>query len=190
MKKYGSIPLKLIFICLMINMTTIDFTKDNSIEIKTIKNKYLQKIFIFIFKIIKITINYIHIFLDRVVAFSFYIIIKLIWEFVYYIEKYLFEYLKNSKYIENDKFNPKISREKLIMLWMWMQDTKTITIREVANELWVSDWYARRIKEIAKEPMKYYYEYKSIMKNYQSDSEKRDKRSFISDSDFKRYDHC
>lgn len=170
-------------------MTTIDLTENNNTKIKHVRNIYFQKFYLFTFKITKLCVNYIHIFLDRILAFSLYVIIKWVWEFFYFIEEHLFEYLKKSKYIEYNKFDQKISRERLILLWMWLQDTKKITIREVSNELWVSFGYARQILEIAKNPMEYYYEYKSIMKSYQSDSEKRDKRSFISDSNFKRYDH-
>jgi len=165
-------------------MSTIDL---NNIERRTYKNKYFQRLSLFLLKLLYKFLQLLHRILYKILAFTLFNIIKWLWEISFVVETYLFNYLKNSKYIDNDKFDQKISREKLIMLWMGLQDCRKITLREISYELWVTEWYARKIKDIAREPNKYYYEYKKIMSEYQSDSEKLDKRSFISEKDFHRY---
>lgn len=168
-------------------MTTIDLTKNDNVEIRTYKNKYFQRFSIFLLKLFYKCIQFLHILTDKILALTLFNIIKFFWEIFFYLETFLFNYLKNSKYVDNDKFDQKISREKLIMLWMGLQDCRKITLREISYELWVTEWYARKIKDIAKEPHKYYHEYKKIMADYESDSDKLDKRSFISDKNFFRY---
>lgn len=150
--------------------TTIDLNQKSS----------LTNIWKFIFRISKKIIIFIwKLFLDFIVV-VLYNFTKFIWEVLYEFESWLCEQLKKSKYIKDDRFDPGIERERIIMLWMWLQNAKKITEREVSRETWVSRGYARQMIKIAKNHMDYYREYADIWKEYISDCKKRDKRSFNS----------
>lgn len=117
--------------------------------------------------------------LDEVLAHCLYNLFRGIGKSLYCLESYLYEYLKKSKYVDDDKFEQKIEEDKVIALGMGLSDTRKITLREISYELNVSEHYARKIKEIAKNWHDYYWQFKEIMKNRKSDSEKKDKRSEI-----------
>ena len=141
--------------------------------------KCIKTIIVYSYKIIRYCIHSVLILLDRIIAFSLYNTLKFIGNVLYLLETYMHWYLKKSKYIEDDRFDPGISHEQVIMLWMGLKNVSKVTEREVVRELWVSQWYARKIKHVAKNYMDYFHEYAEIWKGYKSDSEKRDKRSVI-----------
>lgn len=161
-----------------------------SAQATLVENHFFKNVIFLIikyfFRISTFLIDFFHKYLDKILAFLLYSIIKTVWSWLFYVETFLYSYLKRSKYIKNDQFEQKIEEDKLIMLWMGLKDTKRITLREISNELWVSEFYARKIKDIAKNWSNYYWEYTRIMKYWTSDSEKKDKRSTINNS--KDYD--
>jgi hypothetical protein len=139
----------------------------------------LKKTLIFIYKVLRYIIHSLHIFFDKILALNIYFLLKWIWSALYIIEKWTHNYLKKSKYIEDDRFDPGIEYNRVIMLGMWLKNVNKITNREIVREMGVSEWYARKFKHIANNYVEYFHEYAEIWKDYKSDSEKRDKRSVI-----------
>lgn len=124
-------------------------------------------------------VSALHYFTDKYLALTLFLFFKRLNYFLFHIEKTIEKYVENSKYIESNKFSQKISREKIVLLGMWMRDTQAITLKEICNELNVSMGYARQIKEIATNPWDHYYEYKRIMAKFETNTDKKDKRSEI-----------
>lgn len=117
--------------------------------------------------------------LDEVLARSFYMLIGAMGQGLFSLESYLYEYLKKSKYVASDQFEQKLDENTLILLGMGLRDTQTITLREISRDFGVSEYYARRIKEIARDRNAYLGKYIDIMKSYNGDGEKKDYRSQI-----------
>lgn len=60
-----------------------------------------------------------------------------------------------------------------------MREAKRITLREISYEFGVSAYYARQIKEVAKDWQAHLSRFIDIMREYRTDSEKKDHRSEI-----------
>lgn len=173
------------------NTHILDLTNTSNVQIvkakyKKIENKFIEKLTVFILSISRKIIDFLHKLVDKFISLILYVLIRESGRFLYYIESKLYEYLENSKYIETDKFDQKISDEKVLLLWMGLQDTKKITLREISELLWVSFGYSRKIKNIAKNYKDYYWQYTKIMKEYISDW-KKDERSYIPKTEYERH---
>ncbi|MBT6779120.1 hypothetical protein HOA93_05125 [bacterium] len=159
-----------------INLNNTNINIENKPHIMFV---FIKKTLIFTYNILRKIIHFIHISLDKFVALNIYLIIKGIGEMLFAFETWMHTYLKKSKYIKDDRFDPGIEHERIVMLGMGLKNVKKVTIREVVRENGVSEPYARKMLNIAKNYMNYYHEYADIWKDYTSDSEKRDKRSLV-----------
>lgn len=157
--------------------------RQQQISFNTILGNHLRAIGILALKtLIKgiiYTFDFLHRILDQIIAHSLYNLVIVFGRGLFFLETWLYSYLKKSKYVKDDKFDTKIDEDKLILLGMGLKDTCRITLREISCELGVSEYYARRIKEIAKNWFEYFGAYQDIMKRYRSDSEKKDQRSDV-----------
>lgn len=133
----------------------------------------------FLGKYAVIILDFLHKALDRVLATVLYFTVRKIGEGVFALETWLHEYLKKSKYVDDDQFDQKIEEERIICLGMGVREAERITLREISFELGVSSYYARQIKEVAKNWKEHLSRFIDIMREYRTDSEKKDKRSEI-----------
>lgn len=124
-------------------------------------------------------VRFFHLLLDRLLALALYHAVRGVGEWLFVLESALRAYLVGSRYVSDDSFDRKLDEDRIVCLGMGLMEAESITLREIAFTLGVSDHYARRIRSVAKNWCEHFPRFSEIMKDYRSDSEKGDKRSHL-----------
>lgn len=91
-------------------------TQKPSKQIVTIETHYLRDTLVFLYRVTRRIIHFLHILLDKYLAILFYHTTRILGDFLFIIQTKLYEYIKNNKYVDDDKFEAKMERDRIVLL--------------------------------------------------------------------------